>query len=96
MILTKRFGLCRQNPDGLDEGHVQYVHGQIDCTAATHLGARVVPLDARRQYLELTVIRSDMPTAAVRVLHWRIGGVDLAEARERVQCRLARGLPKMN
>ena len=96
MVLTTRFGPCGQNPDGLDEGHVQYVHGQIDCTAATHLGARVVPLDARRQYLKLTVIRSDMPATAVRVLHGMIGGVDLAEAREGAQRRLAPGLPKMN
>jgi hypothetical protein len=83
MILTTRFDPCRQDLDGIHESHLQDVHRQIDGTAAADLGARVVPLDARRQYLELAGLRSDMPTAAVGIFNGMIAGVGLAENRER-------------
>ena len=82
MILTMRFDACREDPDGIHERHLQDVHGQIDGTAASDLGARVVPLDACRQYLELAVLCSDVPAAALGILNGTIAGVDLAENRE--------------
>jgi hypothetical protein len=68
MILTTRFDPCREDLDGVQERHLQDVHRQIHGTAAADLGAGVVPLDARRQYLELAVHRTDMPAAAVESL----------------------------
>ena len=63
-----RAPLVSEVPDRLDKGETQQVHGQVDRAATAFTSAGVVPLRPRRQDLEVTVARMDMPATAADVL----------------------------
>ena len=63
-----RAPLVGEVPDRLDKGETQQVHGQVDRAATAFTSAGVVPLQPRRQDLEVTVGRVDMPASAANVL----------------------------
>ncbi len=87
------FPVIREPVDRLHERHTQQVHRKVD-RPATALLARVVPEARRRQDLEISPFRQNVPSTTPEVLARHVRRIGLQVGRDLPQDVLARQLAK--
>src|SRR6185312_17095585 len=73
MISTTLSTVFDEEFDAVHERQLKEMHREVDGATAALPRARVPPLGAGRQQLEVAAGRSAVPTAAPRVLHREVG-----------------------